>query len=247
MHATAASQIIWILGLCLEIVVAGTILAKRYSKEAPLFLAYIAFQVIREIAGFISFYSSYKIYFYQYWVGDAIVVVLGLCVIFELYRNAFRRYNAIKRLAESLFLWATAILILLALLTAISTSGNESSKLMAGILLFERSARIVEFGLLLVLFFLTSFFGLRWQQYMFGIAFGYGLYACLNLIVTAERFEVGGMANRILSLIGPLSYLTALAVWTVYFILPEPAQLTEKLPKQQLNEWNRALLELLHP
>ena len=58
-------------------------------------------------------------------------------------------------------------------------------------MLYLRSLRVIQVGLLLLLFSLASSLGLTWRSYAFGIAFGYGTYAIVDLVLSAIRVEYG--------------------------------------------------------
>jgi len=113
----------------------------------------------------------------------------------------------------------------------------------------EKVARFGQVGLLLCLFGLATFFRLQWKQFSFGVALGFGLYACVCLAAVAMRGHFGPRQDFIFALINSLAYNCACVIWLAYAFQTERTPATAKFAPQgeafKLHDWNRALGGLL--
>jgi hypothetical protein len=110
----------------------------------------------------------------------------------------------------------------------------------------ERSVKIVQGGLLALLFVVSSSLGLQWKHDTFGIALGFGLIASVNLATFTLRAYLGAASTDILSLISNAGYDCAVAAWLVSLYARQPVhQFDQRIPTWDVESWNRALLGLL--
>jgi hypothetical protein len=110
----------------------------------------------------------------------------------------------------------------------------------------ERSVEIVQGGLLLLLFALSSSLGLKWKQQAFGIALGFGVVTSVDLAAFTLRARLGVSSRDVLSLISSAGYNCALLVWTVTFYAREPIRRqVQYVPHWDIESWNRALMDFL--
>jgi len=97
------------------------------------------------------------------------------------------------------------------------------------------------------LFLASSAFGLHWRQNLFGIALGLGMVAAVELITISFVGHVRPGVVPIFSLVRVLSFGTTLLIWLGYLLVPERATSSGELPKKaQLEQWNRAVTELIN-
>jgi len=225
--------------------IAGLMIRRKLVREFPLFFIYVLFQAGR--AGLLFLLEGrYAPYFYAYWVGQALSAGLGLAVVYELFSYVLRPYEAIRDLGAMLFRWALLILLGVAVVMASASPGTDTVRIVAGVLLAERSAEVVRVGLLLFLFLFASYLGLKWRDYAFGISLGFGLYGSVALAAVAMRGHAGSVATSVVSLVNSLAYTCALLVWVSYLLRPvAEAQPAARVPKHDLEKWNQALLEIL--
>ena len=109
-----------------------------------------------------------------------------------------------------------------------------------------RSLRIVQLGLLLLLFVLARSLGLSWRSYSFGIALGYGLYAAVDLVLAAVRTQFGEGIWHLHSLLTTTAFTGMLFVWLFYILQRQAvAQPVRVIPYNDIAKWNEKLEELL--
>ena len=101
-------------------------------------------------------------------------------------------------------------------------------------------------GLLLLLFAVASSLGLGWRSYVFGIALVYGMYAIVDLLLTAVRTAYGDSFWRTQSLLSTTAYAVTIVIWACYILQPEEvAQPVRVIPHNDIEKWNQALEGML--
>jgi len=140
------------------------------------------------------------------------------------------------------------MIVLLLTATAVAGYGAnpDSGKIIAGILTAERSLRIIQAGLLLFLFLFSSSLGLTWRHYLFGIALGFGTFAIVDLASLAARAQLGHISADVVSLVRSVAFNCAVLIWVVYIFQRKPSEFQiPEIPTHDLEEWDRALVQLL--
>ena len=186
MHLSPGQYVMLAASLACVSVQAATlrILVKRKLRsELPVFFRYTAYCVLIGVVGLISYAFACECwqYYYLFWVCNALMMCFEFGVMYEVFVNALKPYSALIDLGKMLFRWAGVFLLLAALLTAFATNGTESSRILSGVSLMERSLRLMQIGLLLLFFVFERRLGLSWRSYTMAIALGLGLSAGANL------------------------------------------------------------------
>lgn len=237
--------VLWIAPALLLAALATVMRIRRLDREWPAFFAYCAFSAVRTPILFWVYHRT-AAYFYCYWVAEAVGTILALAAIYEVFLHLFRSYDASARLAQSLFRWVGAALVLAAVLTALAAPGNEANRVMAASLVVNRSILLVQCGLLLFLFAAAAYLRLSWRSHAFGIAMGFGLFVGVQMASGAVQAEAGLIAQETLNLVKMGSYTCAVLVWMTYLLAPQRAEVPATAPElENVKSWNQALLQLL--
>jgi len=197
-------------------------------------------------------YSLYQLhdpvaYMYTHWTFELLTMFLGLGVVYEIFQHLFAAYGSLKRLATTLFQAAVVVLVLAGCVVMYTHSPVAGNRFVAGFVVVEQGIRIVELGLLVCLFILSSAFGLHWRQSIFGIGLGLTIFVAAQLAGITLRAYSGPGAVRIMDLSRVLSFNLSLLVWLGYLLVPERVtSTTGALQKGQLEQWNQAVRELIY-
>lgn len=219
----------WIAGPTLQIVLLGCMVHRKLHTVFPRFFSYIAFQVVK--SGFLFFAARYSdlVYFDAYWTGNAISVILTVTVMDEILHKLFKEYGGPQNLGSMIFRWACGLLVLLAIVTALSTQQENSDRVVSVVLAFDRSVRLMQCGLICLLLILCRFLRNCWRQWVFGIALGFGIFASIELILVSFAMHYGNNFGEIVSLLKSLAYNSVTLVWIFYL-----RQRRESIPEMQL-------------
>src|SRR5215813_2442106 len=171
MHWTLQGAL-WAFGAALEWIVAIAMFSRRLHIEYPLFFSYVVMELIRTIM-LAWIRPHHPPYFYAYWSTECVVALFGFLVVEEVFRKAFGTPLGLQGLGAALFRYSLLALIVTAVVVAVVAPGNESDKLIAGILILKRTQSLVRVGLVVCLFFFVFVLGLPWGNYSIGIALGF--------------------------------------------------------------------------
>jgi hypothetical protein len=111
----------------------------------------------------------------------------------------------------------------------------------------ERTASILQCGLLVLIFALASFLNLSFRSYVFGIALGLGIFSSVELAASAIRAEIGSAYNGLLDYFIMATYHCCVLIWAFYLWVPERSSqyALKVLPQSDLDNWNKELQRLL--
>jgi hypothetical protein len=236
---------LWLAGIGLQAALAAALLAKRMWRQFPLFTGYSLFCLLGILLSY-GLQGQPQLYSYVYWVCEAIGFILGLGVIYEVFKILLVSYPALHRLARKTFEGTVIVLILLACAVAYFQSAIEGSRFVAVFVLLEQATRIAQVGLVVFLFAFSRAFGLGWRQHLFGIALGLGIFTTVELVGISMRAHIGILATPTFNVVRALSFDTSVLVWIGYILLPERLASGADVPQRdQLEQWNQAIMELI--
>ncbi len=239
-------ELMFLVCLILQIVILIRMYRERLYVPARWFFVYVAFQIVANPVEYLAYHTSAWAKFYVVWGANVITVSLGFAIIGELFSRAFTPYEAIRRTARNLFLSALIVLIAVAVLSAVYQKSGTGHALFDLVLKVERVVRIVQLGLIITLFLLTSSLGLRWRSCLFGIALGFGFYALVDLTTLALWMRIGAGAGPLYGIGIGLAYTLSVVIWTGYILQPEVAKIpVADWPSGELARWDKALSQLL--
>lgn len=244
MHIESLIRVFWLASLTLQGLLAIVLLFKRFWNSFPLFTAYTLASFSGAIVCF-AIRSNPLYYFYAFWVCEGIGIFLGFAVVLEIFKYLFSVHAGLRRMATLTFCASVAVLTLSGALVIVLQSSAMPSRLAKAVLTMAEGTRIVEVGLLGFLFLFSTVFGLHWRQPVFGIALGLGVYVSVELIAVTMHLHFGLAAALPLSLVRGASFTTALLIWLGYILAPEHVTVGELPKREQLEQWNQAVLELI--
>lgn len=246
---TYISYLTWVVGGVGNLLALGLILRRRLHREFLVFFSYLLFHTIDTLVALLIyryFGRHSSLYFYEYWVAQAIGFGLRFAVIYEIFCHLLKSYEGLRRASTLVFRWVGLALLAVALWVAIAGPSNEPMWAITGAVVAERSINVVQCGLLVLLFLFAAYFALNWRNYVFGIALGFGVIATIELLASALATQSTLFASGMFDLLPRVSYDLAVIIWTAYLLSPEPSRAELKaLPQHELERWNRELLELL--
>ncbi len=165
---------VWFLGLFLQALLIGVLVIKKTWRTFPVFTGYTAFSLIESLVAW-AVYKNQTAYLITYVVGESVLIILGLALVREIFTHLFSAHAGLRKVATLLFRVVVVLLMLLAV-TVIAIKapiGRSSLKIVVPIV--EEAGRILQVGLIMLLFLFSSAFGLRWRQHVFGVALGLGM------------------------------------------------------------------------
>lgn len=206
----------WLVGPALQIALLALMVRRSLHTSFPRFFSYILFQTIKSGILFVVFRYYQDSYFDAYWTGSAISVVLAVTVMDELLHNIFEEYGGIQNLGAIIFRWACALLMLLATVGAVTRQETGVDRVVDAVLTFDRSLRLMECGLFVLLMLLCRSLRNCWRQRAFGIALGFGIFASVEVILVSVVMKYGHGAEDLVSIIKSSAYNAVTVLWILY-------------------------------
>src|SRR4051812_46130417 len=218
-------------------------------KRFPMFWTYTLYQILLTATLMVFFQFGEMEYFLAYWAGAAMSAFLGFAVIYECFSEAMKPYDTLRDLGRLLFRWTAIVMVIVGVVFALSApGGTESTVMVRNILILERAIRIMQCGMLLLLYLFSHHVGITWRNQLFGIVFGFGLYASSNLLMYSLRSRLGEGWNDSASLMNSLCYLLTVSLWAGYMMAPAAERtLVRNQAPLILERWNTELAAISHP
>jgi hypothetical protein len=206
----------WLAGPLLQIILLIFMVRQKFHTVFPRFFSYILFQVVKSACLFVLYHYSPDNYFNAYWTGNTISVVLAVLVMDEILHSLFHEYGGIQSLGTTIFRWSCGLLFLLAVIGALSSGEVGGDRVAAGVFAFDRSMRLMQVGLFLLLMLLCRLLKNCWRQPVFGIALGFGVFASIELILVSALTWFGNGHGAFISLLKSAAYNAVTLVWIGY-------------------------------
>ncbi len=230
--------------LLLQFALMRAMVTRNLKSRFPLFFNFVALETCSMfVILFVGPHLSAKTYFYTYWTFNALVMLLTFGVLFEVFINILKPFSGLIDLGKLLFGWAAAFLLIASVLTAAATTGHQSAKICAAILLLERSVGLMQCGLLMLLLMFENRLNLSWRSQSMSIALALGISAAVDLISSLLRESVPFVAGRV-DTANAYIYCGMWAFMLVMFSIPQPERKTVQDSPTRLifQRWNDTLL-----
>jgi hypothetical protein len=184
-----------------------------------------------------------SLYFYVYWVSEALYVVLTFLVLQEAFRSVFRNFYSLRWFKLS-FPGIGILILFVAILRAVYFRPANHSPLTVTLISLEIAVGFLQFAIFCLFILLVRFFHMRWRQQAFGIVLGFGIAAAGSLVAFLLRSEFGTKLDPMFRIATPLSYIIGVAVWLATFLKSEPSQPAKSwdsalTPDQMISELRR--------
>ena len=246
MSSRLTYDLLWFGHPALQAAVAVVMYRRKLHRAFPVFFSYVLTQILIFAVTYPIYRSgNYEAFFYSYWIGCALSVVLGFKVIHEIFLDVFRPYHTLKDLGTMLFRWAGLVMLLVAIVVAMSSPAAQESPLAQATLISQRCVRVIQCGLVLFLLVFSRYLGVSWKQHSFGIALGFGGFAGIELTLVAlwvGRFITYATKD----LVNMAAYNCAILIWFCYVVTKSPArEISANLLRPQ--RWEQSLTDIQHP
>ena len=194
----------------------------RVFWQFPIFFAYNGGSVIAT-AVLLATNSNYRIYYYAFWTLEAVMTVLELLALHEVFRKVFFGFYVQFRWFRLLFPSAVILTLLFVLWAARYESPIRGSVLRNVILLGGLAVNFAQVGVSCLLIAIARTFHLRWRLAPLGILLGFTLAALGSILDYWAVSEFGTKVENFTVYIPPVVYILAIVVWLdTFFFRPEP-------------------------
>jgi len=192
-------------------------------RAMPYFFVYAAFAVMADLVRFVV-HNHHSIYVATYWITEAAYDILGILVMYEILKSVLTSLSRAR--------WAPlALPVLLIVGIGLSLVHRQAvpprvTGFYVYIVLGEIAVRFVQVLVFAGLVTLVPLIGLRWRQYPFGVATGFGLYATVMLLTTIKFSDFGTKFKLLWGWTSLVAYSVAVLIWIWFFSVPQKVETT---------------------
>jgi hypothetical protein len=216
------------------------IFRRGVHKRFSFFCAYVLYDLVRAIAvpAAAALIKIPHIYFYLYWLSLPIEYIITFLLITQVFAHIFRVHILDSSKPMRFFLLSVLVLFALSAVLVLvpDIPANTSTGL---ILLLDRSTELLLCGLLIFMWVYSARLGVSFQDHVWGIVFGLGIYSAVSLITAALSAALGELCPGWISTLPQFAYFGSVIIWTVYLARPEPE--SPPLPDQRLTEYSNLI------
>jgi hypothetical protein len=243
---------LWLAPDVLQLLLYFFLWKRRLIRYFPAFALFVLLDGVTSLAVYAADllpFVSAEAYWRIVWAQTLLEGVLKVALIAEIFARIFGSYASVARLGKVLIQWTGAILVVAAALAAAHAPKHQLAEIIFGVRLLEQSTFLIECGVLVLVFLLSSYFHLRWPRKVFGIALGLGISACVHLATwgVLTNAELSAEKGMLLLFLNGGTFHIVILLWFYYLLVPEraPVQTPAPLPENNLALWNRELERLL--
>jgi hypothetical protein len=219
------TQIVWLGGLLIEVVILVRSVLGRSLAKFPLFYLYIASVFAASMALYVIAIVRPPLHG-LYWPKQYVTLFLGCGVIFEVSRHVFAQRVTLDRVARwSMLVTFGAIFSSVAIQAFALPHWNVTTNTAD----LERDLRIAQAIVLMTILFLTGYYGIGIGKNIKGMILGFGIYVGASVFSLTLRLFVGTRFDPAFGVIQSTAYFVALSIWMVALWSYEPEPV-EKLP-----------------
>lgn len=246
MHLHSIDYVLWWATPVLMSLIAIAMYYRRLHREFPYFFNYVVFQVLSFAVEFPT--RNWTNFFWVTWTTTALSIVVSFGVLLEIFRDAFRPYEALRDLSVILFRWCTLVVLLVAGMWAVTTWGQSGVDSLTGSLyLVNRCVRMVQCGLVCFIILFSEYLGISRRNVIFGISIGFGFFAAVNMLVVTALPHQTALSRMALKRLNTVAYLVSMMIWLVYAIIPAKARTPVKHAALSTEKWDAALDDARNP
>lgn len=243
MHLRLLDYVLWFAAPLLQLGVLFILTRRGLYRDYPYFFNYTILQVISDPILAIIHQQSYTVYYYAYYINLGLSVLISFAVLQEIFRDAFRPYEALRDLSVILFRWSALVVFLVGVMWAINAAHKPANgPISDALLLAERSVRLMQCGLVFFLLLFSEYLGISRRSLLFGISLGFGFFAAVNMLVATGLSHRGILRQGTLSRVNSIAYIVAALIWFGYTVIAAPSR--SKVAQEvalRSKDWNSAL------
>jgi len=228
------------------LVLALIFLRRKLYREFPLFFTYVVYSAVGGALRETAIHHQF-LYFWLYWISEALYGILALLVL----REAFYRVFALPLAAYHWFRFLLPIIVLLILSLSMwemaqhPLGAGTVGRMVSAIYWFDFGVHALEGAILLLVLALTLVFPVAWRRYEFGILTGYGISACVTMLADLLRFAWGSRYETFFRYGPPIAYVLATFIWLHAFLQPLQSRPQSQLHPDEMLEIVRRSRKLL--
>lgn len=212
----ALDYALWVAAPCLQIWLLAIMRRRGLNTQFPTFFKYIVLQTASDVLLLVVATHSYFLYYYTYWIGTVLSVLLTFALIDELFRLAFRNFVALRNIGTAIFRWGTLLLLITVAGNSLLANNHQIYTGIAGfILASDRAARIMLCLLATLLLLGARYLHIPPRSTMFGIVLGFVVFLFVKVVIDSLLMQ-STAGSLLIGRINTAVYLACCLLWIGY-------------------------------
>jgi hypothetical protein len=214
-------NILLVLAIFLETVLAGVLLKRRLHREFRFFFSYVAVGTLADSVKLVVIHD-YRLYFQVFWTAEALIVFLALAALYESYFRVFRNFFRVHPWFWRIFPAAVVIVVVISAVYAVTRPPIKAIRITSLIVSLEIGVNLIQFSIFLLFRGAMIVFHARRRNYPLGIVNGFAVLAAAGIAYTL----VSEFGTKLIFLVHygvPVAYILADVVWLDTFLRPPEA------------------------
>jgi hypothetical protein len=242
---------LWFAPHAVQLVIAILLVRRKLTHEFPAFFLYTIYELLQFVvtAGLYRYRGiTDDQYMNIYLVCNIGSALIRFAVVYEIAGYLFREYPALSGVGKKVYRGAAGVLVLVSVGLVAWTSGETKNFLAVWVHIVDRVVSIIQCGLLAVLFAMSRLLRFSWRNHAFGIALGMGLFASVELAVSAVRPYLPNSKSVVaMNLVTMGTYHVCVLIWAWYLWAPERVHEHEgaAVAANELDNWDAALQRVI--
>jgi hypothetical protein len=179
----------------------------------------------------VSLPVAYHSYVYSYWFCEALVHVLTLVILYQIFKSAMAPFKGLSHLGKLVFRWVFCFAVVIAIGIAVVPGQGGLNSYLVTIEQLEQGISILTICVMLFVFFAGRYLSVTPRSHLFGVSLGLGVQGMTGLVLTAWLATHGTQSvYSLVYMIPAIGGIATLAIWGTYFMMPEPERKMVLLP-----------------
>jgi len=233
MTVAQITNVVWAAVVLGEVWVALLLLRPANRNRFPLFTSYVVFCCVRSAALItitVTLGLRSHAYYYLYWTGAALGVMLMAGVIYEVFADLFLPLWTLPKHAGTVFIYVLATIVSISALVGLWAPSTNPYAVSRFILTLDRSTTFATAAAFAFVLLFARYFGVPWRRQTFGIAAGFMFTDAVELTVSAVIAVSRPALASMIHVLAQVAFVIAETVWIGYFLRQE-AERTEPSDK----------------
>lgn len=210
------------ISLCLEVLLMVLLFRRGVRRHFPVFFAYVLVAGPVTAARLVTA-SHYHLYFYLYWWSNAVLLLLGLAALHEVFRWVYEGFYSFWWF-RLLYFGAIAAVLIISIQHALFNPPVQADPLIGLILNIGIAVNLLQAGIAALFGVLAKPFVIEFRRYPFGIAGGFAASSLGPFIGYFVRSVFGNKFDSFTQNASAVAYILALVLWLIAFWRPEPEE-----------------------
>ena len=208
-------------GLLAFVIVRGA--REKLFFAYPVFYTYLVHVLVLDLFRFYIYTFWPNSYREVYWYCQFLSLVIGYCVIWEIYTKSLNNYQGVLQISRALV--STGLIVVVSRFLNNALVGPIWGTATTVVDL-ERNMRALQAMLLITLLGLVFYYGVPLGRNLWGIICGYAFFVGTSIIHLTLRSYLGDAFQSIWTYLPSISYFLALVIWCAalrsYQSIPKP-------------------------